>query len=141
LVSHDRIRSLRRHFRRTALPRLEFRVPYPHRTDSLAIHIPRNHCHYHCHSSYRCTNRLLIGHSRNRKSCGKLERIAILTLDLVMTILLFIYVPARLSLIAQALGLLRSPPPSALTAVHWTKYLPHLFSTRFLAATCFFAIL
>jgi hypothetical protein len=68
-------------------------------------------------------------HTRNIKSCGKLEQITLLTLDLVMTVLLFIYVPARLSLIAQALALLRSQPPSALTAVDWTKYLPHLFST------------
>jgi hypothetical protein len=68
-------------------------------------------------------------HTRDIKSCGKSEQIAILTLDLVMTILLFIYVPARLSLIAQALALLRSQPSSALTAVDWTKYLPHLFST------------
>jgi hypothetical protein len=67
--------------------------------------------------------------SRDIKSCGRLERVAFLTLDLIMTILLFIYVPARLSLIAQALALLRSQPPSALTAVVWTKYLPHLFST------------
>jgi hypothetical protein len=65
-------------------------------------------------------------HTRN---IGKFEQIVLLTLDLVMTILLFIYVPARLSLIAQALALLRSPPSSALTAVDWTKYLPHLFST------------
>jgi hypothetical protein len=68
-------------------------------------------------------------HTRDIKSCGKLEQYVLLTLDLVMTILLFIYVPARLSLIAQALALLRSQPPSALTAVDWTKYLPHLFST------------
>jgi hypothetical protein len=68
-------------------------------------------------------------HTRDIESCGKLEQIAILTLDLIMTILLFIYVPARLSLIAQALALLRSQPPSALTAVDWTKYLPHLLST------------
>jgi hypothetical protein len=67
--------------------------------------------------------------TRDIESCGKFEQYVLLTLDLVMTILLFIYVPARLSLIAQALALLRSQPPSALTAVDWTRYLPHLFST------------
>jgi hypothetical protein len=74
---------------------------------------------------------LLAGrlHTRDIKSCGKLEQYVLLTLDLVMTILLFIYVPARLSLIAQAFALLRSQPASALTAVDWTRYLPHLFST------------
>jgi hypothetical protein len=68
-------------------------------------------------------------HTRDIESCGKLEQYVLLTLDLVMTVLLFIYVPARLFLIAQALALLRSQPPSALTAVDWTKYLPHLFSS------------
>ena len=62
-------------------------------------------------------------------SCPILERLALLVLDLIMTIFLFIYVPARLSLIAQALALLRSQPASALTAVDWTKYVPHLFSS------------
>jgi hypothetical protein len=68
-------------------------------------------------------------HTHDIESCGKFKQTVILTLDLVMTVLLFIYVPARLFLIAQALVLLRSQPPSALTAVDWTKYLPHLFST------------
>jgi hypothetical protein len=68
-------------------------------------------------------------HTHDIKSCGKFKQTVILTLDLVMTILLFIYVPARLFLIAQALALLRSQPPSALTAIDWTKYLPHLFSS------------
>jgi hypothetical protein len=68
-------------------------------------------------------------HTRDIESRGKVERYVVLTLDLIMTILLFIYVPARLSLIAQALALLRSQPPSALTAVDWTRYLPHLFSS------------
>ena len=67
--------------------------------------------------------------SRGINSCPALEKVALLTLDLVMTILLFVYVPARLSLIAQALALLRSQPASALTAVDWTKYVPHLFSS------------
>ena len=44
-----------------------------------------------------------------------------------MTILLFIYVLARLFLIIQALTLLRNQPPSALVAVDWTKYIPRLF--------------
>ena len=72
------------------------------------------------------TTRLRI---RDIDSCATLERLALLVLDLIMTILLFIYVPARLSLIAQALALLRSQPASALTAVDWTKYVPHLFSS------------
>ena len=66
---------------------------------------------------------------RDINSCPTLEKVALLTLDLVMTILLFVYVPARLSLIAQALALLRSQPASALTAVDWTRYVPHLFSS------------
>jgi hypothetical protein len=66
---------------------------------------------------------------RDVRSCKRFERTALLTLDLVMTILLFIYVPARLSLLAQALALLRSQPPSALFAVNWTRYVPHLFSS------------
>jgi len=62
------------------------------------------------------------------KSCETFERTALLALDLIMTILLFIYVPARLCLIALALALLRDPPLTALVAVDWTKYVPHLFS-------------
>jgi len=50
-----------------------------------------------------------------------------LVLDLIMTILLFIYVPARLSLIGQALALLRNQPQTAFLAVDWTKYIPHIF--------------
>ena len=56
------------------------------------------------------------------------ERRALLMLDLIMTILLFIYVLARLFLIGQALALLRHQPPTALVAINWTKYVPHLFS-------------
>ena len=66
---------------------------------------------------------------RDIDSCAMLERLALLVLDLIMTFLLFVYVPARLSLIGQALALLRSQPASALTAVDWTKYVPHLFSS------------
>ena len=54
---------------------------------------------------------------------GKLTRDE---LDFIMTILLVIYIPARLSLIAQALALLRDQPEKALLAVDWTKYIPHL---------------
>ena len=75
---------------------------------------------------YLLATRLRI---RDIGSCSTFEKVALLTLDLVMTILLFVYVPARLSLIAQALALLRSQPASALTAVDWTKYVPHLFSS------------
>jgi len=49
-------------------------------------------------------------------------------LDLIMTILLVIYVLARLTLIAQALALLRDQPLEALLVVDWTKYIPHVFS-------------
>ncbi len=55
---------------------------------------------------------------------GKKVRLA---LDILMTILLFVYVPARLSLIAQALALLRNQPGTAFASVDWTKYIPHLF--------------
>jgi len=61
-------------------------------------------------------------------SCQIFEGRTLLILDLIMTILLFVYVLARLSLIAQALALLRNQPSSALVAVDWTKYVPHLFS-------------
>jgi len=50
-----------------------------------------------------------------------------LTLDLIMTILLFIYVPARLTLIGQAFALLRKQPQDAFLAVDWNQYIPHLF--------------
>jgi len=62
------------------------------------------------------------------KYCKTFERTAILALDLIMTILLFIYVPARLCLIALALALLRNQHPTAFVAVDWTNYVPHLFS-------------
>ena len=61
--------------------------------------------------------------------CPTLEKVALLFLDLVMTILLFVYVPGRLSLIAQALALLKNQPANTLTAVDWTKHIPHLFSS------------
>jgi len=44
-----------------------------------------------------------------------------LVLDLIMTIFLFVYVPARLLLIAQALALLRNQPETAFLAVDWTQ--------------------
>jgi len=55
-----------------------------------------------------------------------------LTLDLIMTILLFIYVPARLTLIGQAFALLRKQPPDAFLAVDWNQYIPHLFYPSFI---------
>lgn len=65
---------------------------------------------------------------RDPDSCsGEVERKVLLILDLVMTVLLFIYVPARLSLIAQALALLRHQPPDAFISVDWTIYVPHVF--------------
>ena len=66
--------------------------------------------------------------TRDISSCQKFECRALLILDLIVTILLFVYVPVRLSLIAQALALLRNQPSDALVAVDWTKYVPHLFS-------------
>jgi len=66
--------------------------------------------------------------TRDIHFCQRFKRRALLFLDLIMTILLFIYVPARLSLLAQALALLRNQPSSALVAVDWTKFVPHLFS-------------
>ena len=63
------------------------------------------------------------------KSCKTFERTALLALDLIMTILLFIYVPARLCLIALALASLRTYQLStAHFAIDWTQYVPHLFS-------------
>ena len=63
---------------------------------------------------------------RDIDSWPKWKKNVLLTLDLVMTILLFLYVPARLSTIAQALALLGSQPASALAVIDWTKYVPHL---------------
>jgi len=57
---------------------------------------------------------------------GKKSRLAF---AILMTALLFLYVPARMSLIFQALALLRDQPASAYVAVDWTKYIPHLFSS------------
>ena len=48
-------------------------------------------------------------------------------LDVTMTGLLFIYIPARISLIVQALALMRHQPQTAFLAVDWTKYIPHIF--------------
>jgi len=66
--------------------------------------------------------------ARDIDSYPKAVRGTLLILDLIMTVLLFMYVPARLSLLAQALALLRAQPQSALVAVDWTKYIPHIFS-------------
>ena len=66
---------------------------------------------------------------RDIKSCETFERTALLALDFIMTILLFIYVPARLCLIALALASLRTYQLStAHFAIDWTQYVPHLFS-------------
>jgi len=54
-------------------------------------------------------------------------RVVRLTLDLIMTIPLFIYVPARLTLIGQAFALRRKQPQDAFLAVDWNQYIPHLF--------------
>ena len=47
-------------------------------------------------------------------------------LGLLMTALLAIYVLSRVSLIIQALVLLRKQPTDAFIAVDWTKYVPHI---------------
>ena len=57
---------------------------------------------------------------------GRLGKMVRLTLDLIMTVLLFVYVPTRLSLIAQAIALLRNQPPTAFLAIDWTKFIPHV---------------
>ena len=63
----------------------------------------------------------------NYKLNEEFKTVVRLVLDLFMTILLFFYVPARLSLIAQAFALLRDQPSTAFIAVDWTKYIPHIF--------------
>ncbi len=62
----------------------------------------------------------------NIKLEGKFSKKLRTALDIFMTGLLFVYVPARLCLIAQALALLRDQPPTAFVAVDWTQYIPHL---------------
>jgi len=57
-----------------------------------------------------------------------LARMGLSSLDLTMTVLLFAYVPARLSLIAQAFALLRIQPPSSFIPVDWTMYIPHILT-------------
>ena len=59
---------------------------------------------------------------------GRFKKWARDGLDFIMTIFLVIYVLARLSLIGQALALLRDQPLKALLVVDWTKYPPHIFS-------------
>jgi len=49
-----------------------------------------------------------------------------IALELLMTALLAIYVLSRVSLIIQALTLLRKQPTDAFIAVDWTKYIPHI---------------
>lgn len=73
------------------------------------------------------TDCILVNNKRDSWFGNKL--LLRLLLDIFMTTLLFVYVPARLSLIAQAVALLREQPPSAFVAVDWTKYIPHLFNS------------
>jgi len=58
---------------------------------------------------------------------GRVGKMLRLLLGILMTALLFIYVPARLCLISQALALLRKQPDTVYVSVNWTKYIPHLF--------------
>lgn len=55
-----------------------------------------------------------------------LESIVLRLLNMVGYFMLLQGIIARLSLIVQSLALLRSPPPSALLSVDWTKFIPHL---------------
>ena len=66
--------------------------------------------------------------TRDIKSCATWEKVILLILDLVMTFLLCIYLPARLTIIALAFNLMWTQPPSAFTAIDWSIYLPRIFS-------------
>jgi hypothetical protein len=66
---------------------------------------------------------------RDENAGSRLPEFLITALDIVMTVLLFIYVPARLSLIAQSIALLRAQPRTAFLAVDWAKFIPHVFSS------------
>ncbi len=66
--------------------------------------------------------------ARDINSYPKAAHRVLLFLDLITTVLLFVYVPARLSLLVQALALLQHQPQSAFIAVDWTNYVPHIFS-------------
>ena len=71
VVSYGPIRSLRRHFQRTTLHRLELQVLYSFGTNPLAVHI-HGHC---CHPTHCRPYRLLFGrsspHSRLLPDFGK----------------------------------------------------------------------
>jgi len=56
------------------------------------------------------------------------QTVLIYILDFIMAMLLFVYVLARLVLIAQALALLRRQPPNSFLAVDWTRFIPHFWS-------------
>jgi len=108
-ISHGHLCSLRRHLRRSTLRWLVFPVPNSLWTDPLANHLFGDRRH----PSHSCTNRLPLGHSHPHpwhRFLWKVGTKALLTLDLILTILLFIYVPARLTLIAQAFALLQNQP-------------------------------
>ena len=111
---------------------MEFQVPYALRTNPLAVRI-RSH---YCNVTHRRSNRLLL--SARLRTHGDIDSCP--GKDLIMTILSFVHVPARLSLIAQALPLLRNQPASALTAVDWTLIGRNMFPIlilldRFLAVS------
>jgi len=90
------------------------RIPDPLRTSGLASYI----------SLAITIIPLMVGivdfilSTRDMRPFGKVKRITFLMLDLMMTmLLLLIYAPARLSLIVQALALLRNQPSSAFVTV------------------------
>jgi len=66
-------------------------------------------------SSYRSWKRRLV------------EKVLIYVLDFIMTILLFVYVLARVLLIARTLALWRRQPPFSFLAVDWTRFIPHFW--------------
>ena len=95
------------------LYRVGFQVPNAVGTDPLAEHFFCDRRHPSRRSGIR----------RVKATRGVVERCALLGLDLIMTVLLFVYVPSRLALIAQTFSFLRRQPANALSAVDWTKCL------------------
>ena len=60
-----------------------------------------------------------------QKKMAPFATVVLLALELIMTLLLFVYVIARLALIAQALALLRRQPADAYSVVDWGQFVPH----------------
>ena len=62
---------------------------------------------------------------RSQKKLRRLE-VAMFLGDFFMTVLMFVYVLARVLLIGQAVALLRTQPPDAFLEINWTRYIPHI---------------